>query len=66
MLSIEITDFEKLRNFYLGQYLIVISYPTFMKHINFDAKAQLSVKGSVTSNCYGGLVIRMDTHLDQT
>lgn len=66
VLSIEITDLEKLRNFYLGQYLVVIPYPTFMKHINFDAKAQLSVKGSMESNCCGGLVMRMDTHLDQT
>lgn len=66
LLSIEITDLEKLRNFYLGQYLLVIWYPTFMKHVNFDAKAQLSVKGSMNVSYCGGLVMRMDTHLDQT
>lgn len=33
LLSIEITDLEQVSNFYLGQYLLVIPYRTFMKHI---------------------------------
>lgn len=46
--------------------ILVIPCPTFMKHFNFDAKAKLSVKGSMTVTYWDGLVMRMDTHLDQT
>lgn len=46
--------------------ILVIPYPTFMTHINFDAKAKLPEKGSVKDSYWDGLVMRMDTHLDHT
>jgi len=66
LLSLEITVLEKLSDFCWRQCLLVISYPTFKKHINFDAKAQLSVKWSMKVSYCSGLVMRMGTHLDQT
>lgn len=40
-------------------------FPTYTKHINFDAKAQLSVKSSRKVSYCGELVMRVDIHLDQ-
>lgn len=64
LLSMETADFEKLSN--LFQCILVTPYPTFVRHINFDAKAKLSEKCSIKVSYWGGLVMRMETHLDHT